>query len=237
MTRERATAIAAGLLAAAYNVTVNRMLPTRAHVPANLAVAAGLCGLAHAGAHASWSDLGLDLSQRRRGLRVGIGWSVAAAGLVATAAASPATRRFFADDRVLHSSRGQAAYELFVRIPCATALPEEMVFRGVLLGVMSRSHTAVTSIAWSSALFGLWHVLPTLDTLRTNPIGEVLPSGWLGKAAATAGTTAATGATGVVLALLRRWSGSVVAPFLVHTTINTTAYVSGRVIGRTSGQA
>jgi uncharacterized protein len=230
--RERATAAAVGLLAAGYNVAVNRVLPPRTHVPANLAFAAAVCGLGRAAARVSWSDLGLGRAEARSGFRIGSRASLASAALVAAAAAAPGTRGFFADERVLSSSRRAAVYEVCVRIPLATALPEEAVFRGVLLSVLLRSHTLATSIAWTSALFGLWHVLPTLDTIRTNPIRDVLPRGWLGYAAAVGTAIPATASTGVLLALLRNRSGSVVAPFLMHTTINATAYVSGRLSGR-----
>lgn len=230
--RERATAVGAGLLAAAYNVGINRVLPPAVHIPANLAFAAGLCRLGQAAAHASPSDLGIGPAEARSGLRDGVKSSLVSGGLVAAALAVPTTRRFFADERVLHASRAAAAYEVLLRIPLATALPEEVVFRGVLLGVLSRSHTAATSIAWTSTLFGLWHVLPTLDALRSNPIGDVVPNSWPGHAATVGGATMATGAAGAVFALLRNRSGSVLAPFLAHTTINATAYLGGWVISR-----
>jgi membrane protease YdiL (CAAX protease family) len=180
----------------------------------------------------SWSDLGLGRAEARCGFRIGTTASLASAALVATAAASPRTCRFFADDRVLSSSRRAAVYEVCVRIPFATALPEEVVFRGVLLSVLSRSHTTATAIAWTSALFGLWHALPTIDMVRTNPIKEVLPKGPLGYAAAAGATMPATAAAGVLFAWLRNGSGSVIAPFLVHTTINATAYLGGRLSDR-----
>jgi uncharacterized protein len=230
--RERATAAAVGLLAAGYNVAVNRVLPPRTHVPANLAFAAAVCGLGRAAARVSWSDLGLGRAEARSGFRIGSKASLASAALVAAAAAAPGTRRFFADERILRSSRGAAVYEMCVRIPLATALPEEVVFRGVLLSVLSRSHTTATAIAWTSTLFGLWHVLPTLDTMRTNPIKDVLPEGWLGYSAAAGAAIPSTAATGALFALLRNRSGSVVAPVLTHTAINATAYIGGRLSRR-----
>lgn len=230
--RERATAAAVGLLAASYNVAVNRVLPPKTHVPANLAFAAAACGIGHTAARMSWSDLGLGPAEAGRGFRVGTRASLVSAALVAAAAAAPWTRRFFADERILRSSRGAAVYELCARIPLATALPEEVVFRGVLLSVLSRSHTTATAIAWTSTLFGLWHVLPTLDTVRTNPVRDVLPEGWLGYATAAGATLPATAAAGAFFALLRNRSGSVVAPLLTHAAINATAYLGGRLSHR-----
>jgi hypothetical protein len=234
--REQATAAAVGLLAASYNVAVNRVLPPRTHVPANLCFAAAACGVGRAAARMSWSDLGLGRTEAGSGFRIGAKSSLVSAALVAAAAAAPWTRRFFADERILRNTRGEAVYEVCVRIPLATALPEEVVFRGVLLSVLSRSHTTATAIAWTSALFGLWHVLPTLDSVRTNPVREVLPKGALGYAAAAGAAMPATAAAGVLFALLRNRGGSVVAPFMVHTAINATAYIGGRLSDRRPGR-
>ncbi len=167
---------------------------------------------------------------------MGVVASTGAVGVVCLCAAAPATRRFFADERVLSASRGAATYETAVRIPFATALPEEVVFRGVLLGVLSRSHLPATAIAWTSGLFGLWHLLPTVDMMRTNPAADVLPKGWLGHAVALAGTTAATAAIGAVFAGLRLRGGSVVAPVMAHTAINASAYLAARLVGRAQRQ-
>ena len=234
--REQRTAAVAALLAAAYNVAVNRVLPPATHVPANLAVAGVLTGVARVAGRATWADLGMDRGQVRPGLRVGVVASTGAVGVVCLCAAAPATRRFFADERVLSASRGAATYETGIRIPFATALPEEVVFRGVLLGVLSRSHHPATAIAWTSGLFGLWHLLPTVDMMRTNPAGDVLPKGWFGHAVAFAGTTAATAAIGAVFAGLRLRGGSVVAPVMAHTAINASAYLAARLVGRAQRQ-
>jgi len=227
--RERTTAVAVGLLAASYNVAVNRVLPPKTHVPANIAFAAAACAIGRTAARLSWSDLGLGRTEAGSGFRLGAKSSLVSAALVVATAVAPRTRRFFADERILRTSRGEAVYEACVRIPLATALPEEVVFRGVLLSVLSRSHTTATAIAWTSALFGLWHVLPTLDTVRTNPMKDVLPKGRLGYAAAAGAAMPATAAAGLLFALLRNRSRSVVAPFMVHTTINATAYIGARL--------
>ena len=71
-------------------------------------------------------------------------------------------RRWFADDRVRAESRREVAYETLARIPIGTALFEEVAFRGVLTGLLLRTMAAGPAYAVSSAVFGLWHVLPTL---------------------------------------------------------------------------
>ncbi len=51
------------------------------------------------------------------------------------------------------------------------------MFRGALLGLFLRRHTRPTAVLASSTRFGLWHVLPTLDTLDANPAGVLRPGG------------------------------------------------------------
>ena len=61
-----------------------------------------------------------------------------------------------------------------VRIPLGTAVAEETIFRGAVLGLLTQRHPRARAVAVSSALFGCWHVLPTLDTLALNPVGEAV---------------------------------------------------------------
>ncbi len=83
--------------------------------------------------------------------------------------AIPWSRRFFLDADVVNANTGRALYDMLVRIPLGTALAEELLFRGALLGLFMRRHRAGTAVALSSALFGLWHVSPTLSSLASNP--------------------------------------------------------------------
>ena len=73
----------------------------------------------------------------------------------------------------LHDSRAQISggwllYELGVSIVLVTVIPEEFAFRGVLLGSALRLWGPWRASLITSALFGLWHVLPTLHTMRDN---------------------------------------------------------------------
>ena len=53
-------------------------------------------------------------------------------------------------------------------MPFGTVLLEEVGFRGALHGLLGRA-TAGTATAVSSALFGLWHVLPAIDMTPRQP--------------------------------------------------------------------
>ena len=67
-------------------------------------------------------------------------------------------------------------------------------------------------------LFGLWHVLPAADGARANAEGE--PVGRAAVARQVVATVAFTTGAGVVFAVLRQESGSLVAPFLLHWATN-----------------
>jgi membrane protease YdiL (CAAX protease family) len=80
----------------------------------------------------------------------------------------------------------------------------------------------------SSALFGLWHVLPGIEALETTTASE-LSSGVLG-ALSVAGQVLVTGLAGGVFAWLRLHSGSLAAPVLAHWGLNGVAYFAGWLI-------
>jgi membrane protease YdiL (CAAX protease family) len=86
-------------------------------------------------------------------------------------------------------------------------------------------------VAISSALFGLWHVLPTLDALAANDLAGSPAA----RTAAVVGAVALTGAVGVVFSSLRLRSGSVVAPAVVHVATNSLGALAAGVALRSAG--
>jgi membrane protease YdiL (CAAX protease family) len=213
---------------ALHNLAVHRLLPAPADAALNLATAAGLTTFArHAGC--SRADLGIGVEDAGRGLRVGLGAAAVAAGAAALGAALPATRRFFRDRRLSDVGPGEAAYHLTVRIPLATALAEELLFRGVLLALFRQRRSPAAAVVGTSLLFGAWHVLPTLDHYQGNPASDLLADPGRGRLAVLATTLSTTGAGGV-FAWLRLRSGSVFAPVLAHASVNVSAYLAGRLV-------
>jgi membrane protease YdiL (CAAX protease family) len=83
------------------------------------------------------------------------------------AAVIPATSGFLHDSRAEIGS-GRLLYELGVSIVLLMAIPEEFAFRGVLLGSAMRLWGPWRASLITSALFGLWHIEPTLHTMRDN---------------------------------------------------------------------
>lgn len=207
----------------------HRVIPKRFYLSANVVAAlASVTGAWRAGA--SLADCGLGRGTLRRSLGVGAAASAAVSAGVILAAMPVRTRELFSHDRVAGHGDRQAIYEALVRIPVGTALSEEVIFRGAMLGVMRRRHSAAAAITASSLCFGVWHALPALESLRDAAIHRHV-SVRAGEAAAIAGAVAVTGAAGACFAALRLWTGSVIAPVMAHAALNATAYLVTRRVG------
>lgn len=170
--RRAVLASAVAVLATA-NVLNNRVAPRLAPLTSTAATCALLALARRSGL--SWSELGFHRGPR--GLRIGGALALAVAGVYAVGIAVPATRRFFRDERALSLSRARALEEALLQVPVGTVLLEEVGFRGVLHALLARSHGPRTATAVSSALFGLWHVLPAIDMMAANPALSGLAAG------------------------------------------------------------
>jgi membrane protease YdiL (CAAX protease family) len=205
------------LLAVWNNVVVPR-LPGRPGVyeGANGTATAVLLGVAGA-AGLSPAELGLA----RDRLRAGAAWGAAAAAVVASGLAAglavPSLRPLLRDARVAGLDDGAVAYRALVRIPVGTVLWEEVAFRGVLLAALSRLLPRAGAVGVSAAVFGLWHVRPTLGALAANDLAD----GPLARAGAVLLACLGTAAAGGLFAELRERSDSLIAPALLHLATNS----------------
>jgi membrane protease YdiL (CAAX protease family) len=166
----------------------------------------------------SSAELGLARRDARPGVLVG---SIAAGGIlvvIAMVVIIPASRGYFTSSRVRTDSPSLHWLEPLLIIPFGTVLFEELIFRGVLLGATLRRWGTRTAVAVTSIVFGLWH-LP--DALRTTSSGTSLHV-----AGAIIGTIAVTTAAGVLFALLRLRSKSLIAPILAHLAFDAGAYAA-----------
>ena len=114
-----------------------------------------------------WSQIGLARRDLGNGMRVGVIAAGVVVLVVITIAAIPGTRSVLADGRFVGMESSRALYEIFVRIPLAVGIAEEVGFRGVLLGMLLVRTTEVRAVVISSSVFGLWHVLPGIAALET----------------------------------------------------------------------
>ncbi len=213
----------------AHNLLVHRALRPPADAALNLASAISLTAFAlRTGCSAA--ELGLDRADLKRGLKTG---SIAAACCstgIGVAAAFPSTRRFFLDARLRGMSRKETLYHASLRIPVATALAEEVMFRSALHALFAREHSLQTTLTWTSLLFGLWHILPTLDTLEGNPAANIVQDPGRACLTAALGITGTTAGAGLFFSYLRLRSRSLAAAVVTHAAINIVALVIGRAL-------
>jgi uncharacterized protein len=211
-----AVGVTVGILAA---VNVLDVEIAHASLVAGPVCAAVLLGLARL-AGLSWPELGLGPGTWRPGLRWAAGSIGVVAVVLAAGAALPLTRGAFRDSRY-QLGWGDALRTAFVLIPLGTVLLEEIAFRGVLWGLLHRLRGPVFATVVSSALFGLWHILPSLRLASDNQaVGNAVGTGRSAQVLAVSGTVLFTAASGVVFCELRRRSGSVLASAGLHWAVN-----------------
>ncbi|MEA2902482.1 MAG: protease family protein [Actinomycetota bacterium] len=210
MTSTAALVIAVAVLTV-HNLGVERLRPAF-YVPACGVTATTMVGLA------TWAEIDVgDLGLSATGLRSGLVAGAVALGVVVIAGLVPATRLLFADRRMIGVGPVGTVYRAAVRIPFGTVLVEEVAFRGVLLALVGGPAGTAWAVVVSSALFGLWHVVPLRATLGTNAIA---PSPTL-----VGGTVVALALVGAGLCWLRLVAGGLAAPAVVHASASAGATV------------
>ncbi len=210
------------------NVMSNRVLPNWAYVPWNLAVVAGLVTIAHG--RVSRHQLGWV--EWRRGWQ----WGRVLAGLtvlgLVIGAFLPLTADAFRDGRV-SGGWGSLLYHPLVRIPLGTVLLEEVAFRSVVPALVAVRWGVARAAAFSSVLFGLWHVLPALGLARSNATVEsAFGRSADGRIVSVVAAVLGTVLVGLWFSWLRYRSRSVVSTMLAHLASNSGAYVLAWSIGR-----
>lgn len=211
---------------AATHVADHELVPWRYHVASHLVAAAAAVGAAVA-AGATITDLGLRPDRMAGGARHGLIVGAAMSAGIVVAALNPSSRAYFIDERVLDVSPAEIAGRSLVRIPFGTAVYEEIVFRGVLLGLALRRLPPLPAVAATSGLFGLWHVLPTLRDHGANDLTAGQP-----RHHAVAGAVAVTTLAGFGFGFARLRTNSVVAPIITHAVGNAVVFVTATWIGR-----
>lgn len=214
---------------AGQHVVDHTALPERFHVGVHLATAAGAVAAALA-LGVTPAELGLQPGRLRHGLRRGLGVATVITLGVGAAALAPPTRPYFVDERVLDVTAREVATRSLVHIPLGTAVYEEVVFRGVVLGLALRRLPPAGAVAVTSALFGLWHVFPALHDQAANPASRERNT-----VAHVAGTVVTTGLAGVAFAWERLRTGSVLAPILTHTATNAVTYAVAAAVASRQG--
>lgn len=184
----------------------------------------------------SWSQLGLSRDELRSGFR----WGLASIAAVATAYLAgvllPLTRSAFLDARY-HLAVSGALLSAFVIIPVGTIFVEEVAFRSVLWGMLARQFTTWRVLVASSALFGVWHILPSLHLASTNQgVGHAVRGvGGSATVLVVVATVGITAVGGAVAGALRHRSGSVLASAGMHWATNALGVLFGLLAWRLTG--
>lgn len=207
------------------NVLTNRVVPEGLYVPVRLASSALLLLVAVRLAGCRLDDLGLDRVHVPAGLRWGGGAAAVVLGGYLLGLVLPPTRDLYLDERVRSLTAGGLAYMALVAVPLGTVLLEELAFRSVLPAILNRRTSTWRAVLGSSALFGLWHVLPSIGLNTVNPLVGSFAAGAAGQVAATTFAVVGTFGAGIVFSWLRYRSGSLLASILLHVSTNTIGYV------------
>lgn len=216
------------------NVVANEVLPSWAYIPWNIGIASALVWVATRYGRCSRDELGLSRRHLLDGLRWGGMGAAAVVGVCAAGALLPATRELFQDERAKDLTLIGLALHVGIEIPLGTVLAEETMFRGALPAMLRRRFAhrrmwAVRGDVAAATLFGLWHVLPSLDMAESNAVLRDLPLG-LGTPVAIVGSVAATAAAGLGFTWLRNRSGSLLAPMLLHWALNSSGLVAAWIV-------
>ena len=213
---------------AAANVLNNRVARRLAPLTSIAATAALVAMARRAGV--SWRDIGFE--RGRTGAAIGGVLMAGVAVVYTVGVAVPRTRPLFHDERALALSRARVLEEALLQVPVGTVLLEEVGFRGALYGMLRRTHGTGVATAVSSALFGLWHILPAADMARANPALGGLTAGEsparLDMTGVVAGSVVSTAAAGVFFCELRR-RGGLAAPAMLHLATNSFGYLFARL--------
>lgn len=195
---------------------VTQSIPRPVELLLKALVAGGFLAYAGIVLGLSTSELGMSHRDVRRGLVVGVIAAGCILAVIAVLVVVPASRGHFTSSRVRTDSPSLHWLEPLVIIPFGTVLFEELIFRGVLLGALLRRWDVRRAVVASSLVFGLWHLPGVIHSSTSN--GSL-------HAGAVAGTVTVTMAAGVLFAVLRLRSSSLVAPVLAHLAFDAGAYV------------
>lgn len=210
-------------LAVLVNVARSVWVPDLLDPWVTMALGVAVAAVARAAAMSA-CELGLARDAVPSGLRWGLGVVAVIVAVLAVAVLVPGLQGLLEDDRADVALRSML-WRAVVVIPIATVLVEELLFRGVLLGLLERVLSAGRALVACAVAFGLWHLLPVWR-------GGGAGVGGAGSIGAVAGTFLATFAAGIGFGWLRQRSGSLVAPICAHIGTNSVTFAAAWLVVR-----
>lgn len=208
------------------NILSNRVVPAAAYVPANLVTATVVFFVARK--LVTTRDMGFK--NWGKGARWGLAVFLVGLGSYLVALVLPGFEDLFHDRRV-EGGIARLFYEAIIRIPLGTVVLEELAFRAVLPAVFATYTSTFRACIVASVLFGLWHVLPSLNLAEVNPLFDwLLGDGLAGKIAGVSLAVFGTFLAGLWLSFVRYRSGSILAPVIAHISSNSVGFVMAWIV-------
>lgn len=166
-----------------------------------------------------WAELGLGREHWKSGAGYALAAVLVVGTVIAIGVALPMTRPLFLNNN--YATLSGALIASMVIIPLQTVIPEELAFRGVLQGALTRAWGFRGVAAAGSLLFGLWHIATSMGLTASN-VGftRLFGGGVLGVVIGVVGAVLVTAAAGFVFTWLRNRSGSIIAPIALHWSLN-----------------
>jgi membrane protease YdiL (CAAX protease family) len=119
---------------------------------------------------------------------------------------------------VMTVTRDELLRHIAIFLPLGAVIPEEIVFRGTLLGALAREWGTRLAVAGSAIAFALWHVAVVFTTVASTSLGPLGPI-------AVPGALVILVAGGAIMAALRVRTRSLAAPIAAHWTFNAVILV------------
>ncbi len=215
------------VLIAIYSLVITRYIPKKYYSFSNLVISLGaicyglLIGL-------NQYQLGLTVNSLIRGSIFGAVISLPIIICILLAVSIKKLRSHFSNTPKKNYNKRVFCYELLFRIPFGTALSEEVIFRSVLLAILLTNHPKTTALIIVSVLFGLWHIFPTLHTVKDHdPLIEMMDSIPKRNLIAVLSSVLATTLAGAAFTMIALFTGSFIASWIVHSSINGFATLGG----------
>jgi membrane protease YdiL (CAAX protease family) len=142
--------------------------------------------------------------------------------------AFPALTRQLEDRRITQMSDRQFALHTAFKIPIATALAEEALFRGALWYAIQSVAGPVWALALTAVAFGMWHIVVSVHQ------GRELGKGATKWALVSVVTTTLAG---LGFGWLRMITGGILAPMVAHCVINVVGSIGARIRARLDAHA
>jgi membrane protease YdiL (CAAX protease family) len=191
-------------------------------------IALMLVSLATARAYGLTStDLGLDVRSAPRGAAIGaLATIIALAGVGAIRLAPLVVGQTVAYEPLDGVSSDQLVRHLAFFLPFGAVLPEEVAFRGTLLGALAARYGARAAVVGSASMFAVWHGTVVSSTIGATTIAP--PSPWA--LPATLGALVLVFGGGVLLAALRLRTGTIASTIVAHWGFNAVVLVGLRAL-------